>query len=112
VNSALGNDGSCEDLGELLLGSNNNSGLLSTFSGSCCARRVSAEAENLNSQYGTKGVTVQSGEGGLTKVALSSPDGRCYILLSRIPYSFTLKHHRDIQLVMLGNYVRVCLSAC
>lgn len=39
---------------------------------------VSAEAENLNEKYGTEGVKVQSGEGGLTKVVLSGRDGRCF----------------------------------
>ncbi|XP_024380720.1 putative glucose-6-phosphate 1-epimerase [Physcomitrium patens] len=39
------------------------------------ATGVSAEAENLNEKYGTEGVKVQSGEGGLTKVVLSGRDG-------------------------------------
>lgn len=48
--------------------------------------RVSAEsAENLNEQYGTQGVKVQTGEGGLIKVVLSTPAGRYGLIFFSSP---------------------------
>ena len=54
---------------------------LLTFLVYALTSRVSAEAESLNEKFGTKGVKVQSGDGGLTKVVLSTSNGRfsaCY----------------------------------
>jgi hypothetical protein len=44
--------------------------------------RLTAEAESLNDKFGKEGVKVESGEGGLPKVSLSSPNGRYFSILS------------------------------
>jgi hypothetical protein len=43
---------------------------------------LTAEVESLNDKFGKEGVKVESGEGGLPKVSLSSPNGRYLSILS------------------------------